>query len=239
MARIGETGDPWFRRSLNKLLTPRGVKIVDVTLLNSLVLGDRWKHLVLYFSRLFSLVKDVPGDIVECGVASGDSLTILSILARNGDVKRHVWGFDSFQGLPAPSEEDLSSPESAAREGMFCESNEGKVLSHLRLSGLDDHAIKDQVTLVKGFFAETLPKSSISSVAFLNIDADLYNSCKVCLENLWPKVSLGGIVAFDEYESQEWPGEKKAVDEYFSTKMGEVEMHRDPSIGKYYAVKLR
>jgi Macrocin-O-methyltransferase (TylF) len=47
----------------------------------------------------------VPGAFVECGVAQGGCLALMSALA--GD--RDVWGFDSFEPLPALAEADGKS----------------------------------------------------------------------------------------------------------------------------------
>ena len=224
----------WFNRNV---LYKIGLKI---TVADSLTIGNRWPYRLLYFERLLSLVKNVQGDIVECGVSEGMSLVIFAILNRNLLTKRHIWGFDSFEGLPTPSREDLSRPKTIAKEGMFCQASKGRVLSNLMDAGFDEQTIKDQVTLVKGWFSDTLPKYD-GSIALLHLDADLYDSTKCALENLWPKVAIGGIAAFDEYhQSEEWPGEKKAVDEYFSwlLKNKSVKMKREPSHNYYYIVKL-
>jgi hypothetical protein len=38
------------------------------------------------------------------------------------------------------------------------------------------------------------------------------------LAAIWPKVSRGGVVIFDEYALKEWGGETQAVDEFFADK---------------------
>jgi hypothetical protein len=169
------------------------------------------------------------------------SLIIFAILNREMPIERHIWGFDSFQGLPAPGEEDLSEPGAIARRGMFRQAYEERVLSNLRDAGFDEQAIRSQVTLVRGWFSDTLPAYD-GTIALLHLDADLYDSTKCALENLWPKVAIGGIAAFDEYhQSNEWSGERKAVDEYFKRHMenNSVKLYRDPYHSHYYVVKLR
>ena len=52
----------------------------------------------------------------------------------------------------------------------------------------------------------------------VHFDCDLYAPTKIALEVLWPRLSRGGVMLFDEYSIHEWPGETKAVDEYFSDK---------------------
>ncbi len=223
---------------VNKMLLPTlGVKVVTS---NSFVVTPHWINQLLYFQRLFNLIESVPGDIVECGVAWGMSLNQLAILVTESTVRRHIWGFDSWEGLPALTKEDLASSKPVYKSG-----SKGKLvisketaLHNLRSSGVDEHFIKDHITLVKGWFSETLPKYRGSSIAFLHLDPDLYESYKTALENLWPEVSVGGITSIDGYhQTENVPGCKKAVDEYFSQRR-DVMMHKDSILGRYYAVKV-
>ena len=185
-------------------------------------------------------MEDVGGDVVECGVASGRSLAMLASLVRSSDIPRYIWGFDNWSGLPAPSKEDLALEGSSAAKGRFAESNVEMVLATLRWHGFGESEIKSKITLVKGLFSDTLPKFEGSRIALLHIDADLYESYKDSLQYLWPKVSIGGIVAFDEYHaSAQWPGAKQAVDEFFSQLAPEsVRLCRDNLASLYYAVKM-
>jgi len=226
-----------FYKLFNRILiSSAGMKVVSA---DSLAISKANIDNLFYFERLLNLLRNVQGDIIECGVSSGTSFAILCILGTYGGIKRHVWGFDSFEGLPAPGDEDLSSPKSIAKKGLYSASP-GMVISTLRASGVDEYTINNQITLVKGAFSQTLSKYDGDSIALLHIDADLYDSYKVCLENLWPKVAVGGIAAFDEYEKPDtWPGARKAADEYFSQQAESMKIHRDPHVNKYYAVKLR
>ena len=147
-------------RLLNKMLAScLGIKVVPA---NSLTVGKGWVDSLLYFERLFGLLKNVQGDVVECGVSSGTSFVILCTLAEKSGIRRYIFGFDSFEGLPAPSAEDLSSPKSIAKRGMYSASPE-MVLSNLKLAGVNEHTINNQITLVKGLFSQTLPKYSGSA----------------------------------------------------------------------------
>ncbi len=64
-------------------------------------------------------------------------------------------------------------------------------------------------------FAEENPGVRFSLVHF---DCDLYSPTKHSIEVLWPLLSRGGVMLFDEYGIHDWPGETKAVDEYFADK---------------------
>lgn len=218
-----------------KILRRAGIKIVGA---DALGFSKEWPDRLIYFERLLSLIKDAKGDIVECGVAGGASLAIFLTLNRNSPVKRHIWGFDSFEGLPTPGDKDTGL-KSIGKRGMFSDAIERKVLLDLRAIAIDENSVRDQVTLVKGWFSDTLSKYT-GSIALLHLDADLYESTKCALENLWPKVVAGGIIALDEYQdSEKWPGEKKAVDEYFAQPIlnREAIMQKDPFCNRYYIMK--
>jgi hypothetical protein len=50
----------------------------------------------------------LPGDIVECGVWNGGSAAMMGVASAEGQYARPrvMWLFDSFQGLPRPTERD-------------------------------------------------------------------------------------------------------------------------------------
>ena len=218
------------------LISSLGVKVTSA---HAVGISKARLDKLLYFQRLFDLLKDVEGDVVECGVASGHSLAMLASLVRSSGISRHIWGFDSWAGLPVPTSKDLASSESIAEKGLCAYSSVEEVQSTLRWYGFSDSEIKATVTLVKGWFSETLPKYRGLHIALMHIDADLYDSYKDCLHYLWPKVSLNGIIAFDEYhEPNKWPGARQAVDEFLSQLMpGSARLHRDAVYDRYYVVK--
>lgn len=188
-----------------------------------------------YLADVFSQLRNVEGDVVECGVGWGRSLLYLSLLTRIENRGRRVWGFDSFEGFPEPTPED-ASPR-APQKGEW-KTDLLSVQKLLARSGLDAVFVRSQITLVKGFFQESLMKYTGERIALLHADADLYESYKSIYDRLFEKVSPNGIIMFDEYmntfEQAKWPGAKRAIDEFFLTR---AELRRDAGSGKYYAIK--
>ena len=83
--------------------------------------------------------------------------------------------------------------------------------------------VDNQVHLHKGYFEESLPLINKDlKISLLNLDVDLYSSYKTCLEELFDKVIKGGIICFDEYQSDKWIGAKKAIDEFARYKNIEI-----------------
>lgn len=191
----------------------------------------------LFHRRLLDLAAGVEGDIVECGVGHGFSLLDWAVVTfYEGPQERHLWGFDSFEGFPEPSAEDTGPRNPQA--GEFAVSMEA-VDQLLLLAGLPREWLDSRITLVKGYFEETLPKYTGDKIALLHVDADLYGSYKTALDLLYPKVVPGGVVAFDEYmgtwDHHRWPGAKQAVDEYFADL--DVQVIADGAYNKYYVIK--
>ena len=59
--------------------------------------------------------------------------------------------------------------------------------------------LDEQVIFVEGFFSETLPLLDVEPFALIRLDGDMYESTYVALENLYPRLSIGGFVIIDDY----------------------------------------
>lgn len=195
---------------------------------------------LFYQQRLVALLKDVPGDIVECGVGTGRSLNFWCALAEQEGAGRHIWGFDSFEGFPEPTAEDLGTGRSTRKGEWNNTSLEGAV-DFLHRCGWSAAWVVSRVTLVKGFFDVSLTNYRGDGIALLHADADLYQSYLDIFGHLYDKVVPGGIIAFDEYmgtrDYAKWPGAKQAIDEFFGPK--NIPIIRDAMTSKYYAIKPR
>lgn len=193
-------------------------------------------------SRLFDLAlnlnnKNNSGDFVECGVCNGGSAGVISFLAQSQ--KRNVWLFDSFEGLPEPTTEDGELAASYVNH-----KPEGRLIpvgqcvgSELKVKELLFEKLKldpGRINIVRGWFQNTIPqfKNKIGSIALLHLDGDWYESTKVCLENLYPKVVGGGYIVLDDYGC--WEGCKKAADEYMKKNNIKSELIRIDATGFYF-----
>ncbi|HEV8339031.1 MAG TPA: TylF/MycF/NovP-related O-methyltransferase [bacterium] len=171
----------------------------------------------------------VPGSFVQCGVLNGGSAGLIASTARD-NILRHLWLFDSWEGLPDPSEFDVARSGQPGRKGMFHGSLERvKEVLFERLG-----APGERVHLEKGWFAETVPqaKPSIGEIALLNLDCSLYESYKLCLEELYDAVVSDGIVWIDDYAV--WEGCKRAVDEFLESKKLSVNLQRVREVAQRY-----
>lgn len=165
------------------------------------------------------LNENVPGCFVECGVWKGGSSAIMALAIQHARQQRHLHLFDSFEGLPEPSEKDgeTAAIYSGGR-------NQGKLATVNQCrAGLDEvrHLILDEIKMPPnlthfhiGWFQNTVPvdAAQLGPIALLRLDGDWYESTKVCLEHLYPLLSPGGIIVLDDYFC--WEGCSKATEEY-------------------------
>jgi hypothetical protein len=177
----------------------------------------------------------LPGSIVECGVAQGGSAALMALVAARFGNHRNIWLFDSFEGLPEPSDDDFVDGKTGlhVRElppgaclGLQ-EQVEELLFNKLELD-------RQRITLVKGWFEHTIAPyiGQISTIAVLRIDADWYESVKCCLNNLYDNVVSGGYVIIDDYGS--CFGARKAVDEFLSNRNLQVELVPDGRGGCHF-----
>ena len=184
----------------------------------------------LAHNELFRKTLDVPGDIAELGVFRGLGLMTWANLLEAyciGDRTKTVYGFDNWKGFVGFSPEDGRTDDSVQKvEGGFSPEQYLEELENAIKIFDQDRFIpwKPRVKLVEGNIEKTIPafveENPGIRFSFVHFDCDLYEPTKVGLEYLWDRVSRGGVIIFDEYSIKEWPGETKAVDEFFKDKPG-------------------
>jgi hypothetical protein len=180
---------------------------------------DLARFLVRY--EIFKLNLGVHGSVVECGVFAGGGLMTwaqCSSILEPYNHTRRVIGFDTFTGFPKTHDKDTSSGTSEyLHTGAFHSSN-GIVEELNHLAAIHDrnrplgHIPK--IELVQGDSCETIPQYLDQNphllISLLYLDFDLYEPTKTALEYFLPRVVPGGIVAFDELNSPDFPGETSA-----------------------------
>jgi hypothetical protein len=162
--------------------------------------------------------RGIPGDFVECGVWRGGSTFLMRIAnTRHPGPQRSFWLYDTFAGMPAPVEKDgrrafeeIAHAE-AKGEKWICASRADVEAGAMRVLG-DLNSLR----FVEGKVEDTLQVAINlpDRIAILRLDTDFYESTKIELEILYPRLMPGGVLVIDDYGS--WPGSRAAVDEYFA-----------------------
>lgn len=151
----------------------------------------------------------IPGNVVECGVWKGGMIAGISKIMGN---ERTYHLFDSFEGLPQATEIDGEAAKKWQAEKDSKDYFENCSTSPIFADETMKIAKVNQVQFHKGWFNQTLKKTNTGEIALLRLDGDWYESTKICLEILFPKVVDGGIIIIDDYFF--WDGCVKAVHEY-------------------------
>lgn len=182
----------------------------------------------LAHTELFRMTLNVPGDIAELGVYRGLGLLTWANLLEAyaiGDRTKTVFGFDNWAGFSGFSSEDgEENIEAGKATGSFSPSDfKGELLNAINIFDSDRFIPwKPRIKLCEGDIERSVPEFTEQNPgvrwSLVHFDCDLYAPTKAALEAMWPRVSRGGVVIFDEYGIHDWPGETAAVDEFFEDK---------------------
>jgi hypothetical protein len=196
--------------------------------------------------RLFALVQavrhvaaaDVPGDIVECGVWRGGSMMAAAYtLQECGGASRHLYLFDTFEGMSAPGAKDvgidgrtaaqlLRAEDKSDPTSAWCYATLPDVQAAMSATGYE----ATRIHFVKGKVEDTIPAGAPECIAVLRLDTDWYESTRHELEHLYPRLSPGGVLIIDDYGH--WVGCRQAVDEYFASRGIHVLLNRVDYTGR-------
>jgi O-methyltransferase len=173
-------------------------------------------HAVRYVTK-----SKIPGDIIECGVWRGGSMMAVAMtLLLEQDFSRTLHLFDTFEGMPPPTEADRTRLGRAA-SSLLEESDKSSSfvwayapLEEVRTNITSTNYPSDRIRFIRGKVEDTIPKESPDKIAILRLDTDWYESTRHELIHLYPKLSIGGVLIIDDYGH--WEGARKAVDEYIN-----------------------
>ncbi len=189
----------------------------------------QWLKRFVAHTELFVRTLKVPGDIAELGVFQGAGLFTWAKLLECycvGSRSKIVYGFENWTGFSEPVKEDGSPTSYVAKEkgGFAPAAGTRERLDELVGIFDGDRYVpwKNRIELVDGNIEDStrtfIQRNPGVKFSLVHFDCDMYAPTLHGLSALWPRVSRGGIVIFDEYSCHDWAGETNAVDEYFADK---------------------
>lgn len=192
----------------------------------------------LNYHDLYMKVADIPGAIFEFGVLNGG---LFYYFAKHLEAYHYctgpeersdkkLVGFDTLEGFPNLAVQDVSSTScSRLKLGGMATRNKDIFLSELDYYRAVAK-VGSRIEFVIGDIAETLPayleKNPGIRASMIVVDVDVYSPTKKILECMWPRLSRQGVLVFDEYGLNEYPGEAIAADEFLQDK--DVVLRRFP-----------
>jgi O-methyltransferase len=158
--------------------------------------------------------RDIPGDLMECGVWRGGGCIFMAgwLRAHIGE-DRKLFVADSFDGLPVPTLEQDSKIDLS--KGKFPQL---VVSKHTVRENFDVYRLLDdqKQVFLEGWFKNTLTGAPTQQIALLRLDGDLYESTMDILTALYDRVSPGGIVIVDDYGAL--PVCRRALEDFFAAR---------------------
>jgi len=150
------------------------------------------------------------GDFLEAGVYRGGTARLIRNILTSSQRQesgslRHLHLFDTFEGMP-----EVDTSRDMHRSQDFIDTNLESVSAFV--------GAEDWIHYHKGIIPETFASLGSLRLAFAHVDVDIYKSVLDCCEFIYPRLSSGGILLFDDYGAPSCPGARAAVDRFFSGK---------------------
>lgn len=203
------------------------IDVKNIVYHNTMVAKVQIKELETYLDNI--ILKNIEGDIVECGTWRGGLACLMLYKVLNNNKK--IFIYDTFEGMTKPLDVDISfSGEEAIKtfEKKKNNSNDTSDWCNASLQEVENNLnkisdnYKKFTKLIKGKVEDTLldEKNLPEKISLIRLDTDWYESTKIELEIFYQKISKNGIIIVDDY--YQWQGQKKAVDDFFTNKQNEV-----------------
>ncbi len=157
------------------------------------------------------LKNDIPGDFIETGVWRGGACILMRGLSKAANQeKRKTYVADSFEGLPPPNAEEYPADKG---DTLYTRSDMlGITLESVQDNFRSYDLLDDNVVFMKGWFKDTLPQLKAKKFAIIRLDGDMYESTIQAIEELYPKLAVGGYIIVDDFGAVR--GCKKAINDY-------------------------
>ena len=199
--------------------------------INTSTVYDLW---INYFCLKKIIDNKIEGEIVECGIWKGISIVFFSKILHLKKIKeKKIFGYDTFEGFPMPGPKDIAKDGSSMRSRFetnkinedssnwnFCS------LKDVRMNIENNTISSENIVLIKGKVENTLKDEHNipNKISILKLDTCLYESTKLELEVLFPRIQKGGILIVDNYIN--YKGVQEAVREFFAKSNFELKYDR-------------
>jgi O-methyltransferase len=173
---------------------------VDPTIINE----QQIDYLVLY--AIDAIINNIDGDFVEFGCYVGESSKFLRNTIVETKSDKDLYVYDSFEGLPNLSKYE----ENTGWRPRTLATTEEILISNFRKNNLKPPII------TKGWFKEIPDYKLPEKISFAFLDGDFYESIYDSLSKIYDKVSDGGYILFHDYDRNDLPGVKIAIETFFN-----------------------
>jgi hypothetical protein len=175
-------------------------------------------HALITATRFLSK-HQIAGDVVECGVWRGGSMhAVARTFDALGDHSRDLYLFDTFEGMPPPSEKDRRVADGTTAQVLLDKGTKEQTI--WAYASLEDVKAgfetvpypADKIHYIQGKVEDTVPEHLPETISLLRLDTDWYESTKHELEHMYPRLVSGGVLIIDDYGY--WQGSRQATEEF-------------------------
>lgn len=200
---------------------------------------------ILMMDFLYRQILETEGIVVEFGTRWGQNTALFQTfrgIYEPFNRHRKIVGFDTFEGFPSLRPEDGGSEmmiegNLSLTPGYF-EFLEELLATHESLNPL---AHVKKTALVKGDASVTVPKyleeNKQTVIALAYFDFDIYQPTYDCLKAISERLTKGSVVAFDEVNDPDSPGETLALMDAIGLRNVRLKRHPHASRVSYFSVE--
>ena len=225
--------DKFLKKFDYRIIKIQSNKIKEATSDENLLIEKCMQYSTTPYIRMWTLINsinyvssnNIKGDFVECGVWKGGNLILYNQLNKKKNLNRKIYGYDTFEGMSTPSRFDFKNNTSSQTyiNNLYNQRTNSKsgwskcTIDEVKENILTESSLEN-INLIKGKVEDTLLNNNNvpEKISILRLDTDFYESTKIELEVLFPRLEKNGILIIDDYGYKY--GARKAVDEYFKEK---------------------
>lgn len=153
--------------------------------------------------QLIDQLRDIPGELLEIGLWRGGSGALIAKRAASSNIDGAVFLCDTFTGVVKAGQQDNSYIG-----GEHADTSYEMASSLLATMNLENASI------LRGVVPdETAAALADRRFRFVHIDVDVYRSAKEIVDLAWPRLSVGGVIVYDDYGTESTLGVTRFVDE--------------------------
>lgn len=168
----------------------------------SIMTGAKRMDLFLLLTRF--LGKLAHRDVIEFGSYRGGNALFMARILRELHPEAKVYALDTYAGMPVT---DLTRDVHHA--GDFADTSQADLEARRDALGLAN------LVVVKGLFEQSFPAIAGSGTTFglAHIDCDIYSAVKYAQDAVWPHMTRGGYLVYDDADVPSCIGATEAVEE--------------------------
>jgi len=234
-----------IRQEIVKLL--KNCPIPEEQLMSNLGLFFNSKNLsrILFMDHIFKQIIDIPGAVFEFGIRWGQNVALFSALRGIYDpFNRHrkIVGFDTFSGFPMIHPKDGDS-DMMQKGNLTLTKNYYDYLTRI----MEYHEQESPLSHIKKYelikgdagieIVKYFKKHPETIIALAFFDFDIYKPTLQCLKAIKPHLVNGSILAFDELNDPDSPGETLALEEVFGLNNIRLKRYKYTSRTSYFVVE--